>query len=107
MADENLIDYLYVAVWDDVVHRPPFTVMHRIKLNDGVNREEFERFMAEDGFSQAAAASTRIGNIEAQYLLTESSSTPQRVEDLDLDLSSFGSQTSVSSFRLVHSWRRT
>jgi hypothetical protein len=107
MADESLYDYLYVVEWDDSVHRPPYTVTHKIKLNSGVNREDFEKFMADDGFAQVAAVKTRIGEVAAQYLLTEASGPPTRPEDLDLDLSSFATRTSVTKFRCVSSWRRT
>lgn len=105
MADQSF-DYLYVAEWDDTVHRPPFTVMHEITLNDGIAHEEFEKFMANEGFAQAAASSTRIGQIAAQYLLRPAASIPSRVEDLDLDLSSFATRPSASTLQLVHSWRR-
>ena len=105
MTDQTF-DYLYVAEWDDSVHRPPYSVMHEITLNDGVAHEEFEKFMANEGFAQAEATSTRIGKIAAQYLLRPAASVPSRVEDLDLDLSSFATCTSASTLQLVHSWRR-
>ena len=108
MADESMFDYLYVVEWDDSVHRPPYTVMHRIKLNPGVSREDFEKFMADDGFvAQVSEVETRIGQVAAQYLLAESSGPPLRAEELDLDLSSFANRTSVTKFTIVASWRRT
>ena len=106
MVDESSIDYLYIVEWDEAVHRPPYTVMHRIKLNRGVNWEDFEKFMADEGFSQVGAVATRIGEVAAQYLLTESSGPPFRAEELDLDLSSFATRTSATKFALVSSWRR-
>ena len=51
MVNESLYDYLYGVEWDGSVHRPPYTVTHKIKLNSGVNREDFEKFMAGDGFA--------------------------------------------------------
>jgi hypothetical protein len=109
MADENSFDYLYVVEWDDVVHRPPYTVMHRIKLKPGASRQAFERFMAGDGFSQVSEVQTRIGQVAAQYLYetTQSSGVPSRVEELDVDLSSFTDGAPISSFKVVASWRRT
>jgi hypothetical protein len=50
MTEKSSYDYLYVVEWDDSVHRPPYTVMHGIKLNPGINRKDFEKFMAEEGF---------------------------------------------------------
>ena len=107
MANESLYDYLYVVEWDGSVHRPPYTVTHKIKLNSGVNREDFEKFMADDGFAQVAAVKTRIGGVAAQYLFTEASGSPARLEELDVDLSSFATRTSVTKFRCVSSWKRT
>ena len=107
MVDENSYDYLYVVAWDDSVHRPPYTVAHKIKLNSGVNRKDFEKFMAGDGFAQAAAVQTRMGRIKAQYLFNKAPGSPTRAEDLDVDLSSFAARTSVTKFRCVSSWRRT
>lgn len=107
MANESSYDYLYVAEWDDSVHRPPYTVMHEISLNPGANREDFEKFMVEEGFSQVSQVKTKAGEVAAQYLLTVSSGPPLRLEELDLDLTSFGTRTSVTKFRVAHSWRRT
>ena len=107
MADESLYDYLYVVEWDDSVHRTPYTVTHKIKLNSGVKQEDFEKFMADDGFAQVAAVKTRIGEVAAQYLLEEAVGPPTRPEDLDLDLSSFATRPSVTKFKRVLSWRRT
>ena len=70
MANESSYDYLYVAEWDDSVHRPPYTVMHEISLNPGANREDFEKFMVEEGFSQVSQVKTKAGEVAAQYLLT-------------------------------------
>ena len=107
MADESSYDYLYVVVWDDSVHRPPYTVMHKISLNAGVSREDFEKFMAKEGFAQVSQVKTRDGQVAAQYLFTESSGPPLRPEELDLDLTSFGTRTSATKFTVVQSWRRT
>ncbi len=104
MADAH--DYVYIVEWDDTVHRPPFTVTHNIKLKPGVSREAFEKFMTDKGFAQAAAVKTRMGEVAAQYLLTESSGPPARPEDLDLDVSSFASRTDFTKFKCVSSWRR-
>lgn len=107
MSAENAYDYLYVVQWDDSVHSPPYTVMHGIKLNPEVNREEFEKFMAEEGFSLVGNVSTRAGAVAGQYLLTDTTGDPPlRFEDLDLNLESFGEQASVTKFRVAVSWRR-
>lgn len=61
MADESTFDYLYVVEWDDSVHRPPYTVIHRIKLNPSVGREDFEKFIVDDGFLQVGKIKARSG----------------------------------------------
>lgn len=106
MIDETLFDYLYIAEWDDSVHCPPFTVMHKITLRPGVTHEEFEKFVSDNGFSQAGGISTRVGQIAAQYLLKPASGVPSRVEDLDVDLSPLATCSSATTLQLVHGWRR-
>jgi hypothetical protein len=107
MTDVSSYDYLYIVEWDDSVHRPPYTVMHRIKLNPEVSREDFEKFMVEEGFPPVGKVSTRAGAVAAQYLLIDTTGDPpMRLEELDLNLGSFGSRTSVTKFRVVSSWKR-
>ncbi len=107
MAHEDMYDYLYIVEWDDSVHRPPYTVFHEIKLNSGINRIDFEKFMIDEGFSRAGNVSTRAGSIAAQYLLTDTTGNPPlRFEDLDLSLESFGKRKSVTKFTVVGSWKR-
>jgi hypothetical protein len=107
MTEESSYDYWYVVEWDDSVHRPPYTVMHGIKLNPGVQREDFEKFMAEEGFARVGDVRTRAGAVAAQYLLTDTTGDPPlRFEELDLGLEPFGTRASITKFRVVGSWRR-
>jgi len=107
MTEESSYDYLYVVEWDDSVHRPHYTVMHRIKLNPGVNEEDFEKFMAEEGFARVGNVSTRAGAVAAQYLITDTTGAPPlRFEELDLGLEPFGTSASATKFCVVGSWRR-
>ena len=106
MTDECAYDYLYVVEWDESVHRPSYTTTHKIKLNPGVDRQDFEDFMANDGFAQTAAVSTRMGAVVAQHLLTKLSGPPTRLEDLDVDISSFATRSSVTLATRILSWRR-
>ena len=102
MTDENLYDYLYVVEWDASVHRPPFTVMHKIKLNPGVKPEDFEKFMAEEGFACVGSVKTRAGAVAAQHLLTDATgNSPQRFEELDFHLDPFGTRVSVATFSVA------
>jgi len=107
MAEENSNLYYYLVEWDDTVHRPPYTVIHGINLNPGVEREEFEKFMAEQGFQMVGNVNTRAGAVAAQYLLIDvTGDPPKRFEVLDLSLECFGQRASVTKFRLVSSWKR-
>ena len=63
--------------------------------------------MATEGFPLVGKVSTRAGSVAAQYLLTDTSEDPPlRFEELDLNLESFASRTSVSKFRVVSSWKK-
>ena len=107
MANENTFDYLYVQDWEDGHEVHTWTVMNRIKLNPGVKGEDFEKFMADDGFSKVSSVSTRVGTVIAQSLFKQGLGAPGRVETLDVDLSSFATRTSVASLAPVCSWHRT
>jgi hypothetical protein len=105
MAEERAYDYLYVAQWD--FFHPPYTVLHKIKLNAGITREDFEKFMIEEGFPSVGNVTTRVGEVSTQYLLTDTiEDPPSRIEELDLSLEAFGTRTAVSSLRLVSRWSR-
>lgn len=107
MAGTSSPDYLYVVEWDDSVHRPPFTVVHAITLNQGVSRADFEKFAAEDAFARVGDVRTRAGAVAAQYLVTDTSGDPPlRLEELDLEIDKFGKRTTVSKYRVVASWVR-
>jgi hypothetical protein len=107
MEASNSDHYYYLVEWDDTVHRPPYTVIHGINLNPGVEREEFEIFMAEQGFQMVGNITTRAGAVAAQYLLTDvTGDPPKRFEDLDFSLECFGQRASITKFRLVSSWNR-
>jgi hypothetical protein len=82
-------------------------VIHGIRLNPGVGPEEFEKFMAEEGFQMAGNVSTRAGAVAAQYLLMDvTGDPPKRFEGLDFNLECFGQRASVTKLRVVSSWRR-
>lgn len=107
MTQNDAYDYIYIVQWDNSVHRPPYVVHHGIKLNPGVNRADFEKFMKEKAFSLVGNVSTRAGGIEAQYLLTDvTGSPPLRFEDLDLNLESLGTGISVKKFIMSGSWSK-
>lgn len=107
MAEENSDHYYYLVEWDDTVHRPPYTVIHGIHLNPGVGREEFEKYMAEEGFLMAGNVNTRAGAVAAQYLLVDvTGDPPKRFEGLDFNLECFGQRASVTKLRVVSSWKR-
>jgi hypothetical protein len=78
MPEESSYDYLYVAEWDDSVHRPPYTVMHTIKLKPGISREDFEKFVTDQGFPSVGNVTTRAGAVATQYLLADTTGSPQR-----------------------------
>jgi len=100
--------YLYIVEWDDSVHRPPFTVVHGITLNEGVSRADFEKFVAEEAFAHVGDVRTKAGAVAAQYLVTDTSGDPPlRLEELDFDVGRFGKRTIVSKYRVIASWART
>jgi len=107
MTQNDAHDYIYIVQWDDSVHRPSYMVHHGIKLNPGVDRADFEKFMKEKGFALIGNVKTRAGGIEAQYLLTDDTGNPPtRFETLDLNLESFGTHASVKKFKMSGSWKK-
>jgi hypothetical protein len=80
--------------------------MHGIKLNPGVSRTDFEKFMSEEGFAMGDVL-TRAGAVATQYLLTDTTGQPPLAfEDSNLSLESFGNRTSVTKYHVVGTWRR-
>jgi len=81
--------------------------MHGIKLNPEANREDFEKFMAKEGFPLVGNVQTKAGAVAPQYLLTDTTGDPpMRFEELDLSLDSFGGRASLTKFRVVGSWKK-
>jgi hypothetical protein len=107
MAGTSSPDYVYIVEWDDSVHRPPFTVVHGITLNQGVSRADFEKFVAEEAFARVGDVRTKAGTVAAQYLVADTTGDPPlRLEDLDFDVDRFGKRMTVSKYRVIASWAR-
>lgn len=100
--------YIHVVEWDESVIKPAVIVTHRITLLPEVRVDDFEQFMIMEAFERLGEVRTRAGRVARQQLLKDvTGDTPERFNDLDVNIDNFGTHTSYSSFVEVGRWERS
>jgi hypothetical protein len=74
MSDDNEVKYVWAVEWDNPFRKQDNRgmVFYDVTLLPGVTGEEFEKFLAEEGFPAVEGISTRAVRFGHQYLLRSS-----------------------------------